>query len=156
MQQIGKTIAEVKRSSSQCLDASVSYYKNQEPATREQIGRIIHLMSKNYDKKANDFWLLLMDFLLEKKWSEERIRYAAFKLMEKVKFHTWTIAEFVEMDREIERFTGAEAENLPPNHKPLVNAKFEDRWWICYKEDADRLGLEYKIWITENDKKQNG
>lgn len=143
-----------KKSSSQCWDAS-SYYQHQEPATREQIGKIIHQMSKNYDKKTNDFWMLLMEYLLEKKWSEERIRYAAFKLMEKVKFHTWTIAEFVEMDREIERFTGAEAENLPPNHKPLVNAKFEDRWWICYQEDADRLGLEYTKWKT-NSERENG
>ncbi len=136
------------------MDVS-SYYQRQEPATKEQIGRILHQMSKNYNKKEDEFWQLFMEFLLNKKWSEERIRYAALKMIEKVKFHTWTIAEFVEMDRGVERFTGAEAEELPPNHKPLVNAKFEDRWWICYKEDADRLGLEYNEWITNKDK-ENG
>lgn len=136
---------ELNKISSRCLDAN--------PATREQVGKILHRMSKNYDKKSSDFWMLLMDYLIEKKWSEERIKYAASKLMETEKFHTWTIAEFVEMDKKVERFSGAEAEELPKDHKPLAYAKFDDKWSICYQEDAERLGLEYTIWITNNDKK---
>ena len=134
-------------------EMSFSYYKNQEPATEEEVKAEILKLRANYDRKSVDFWKALKDIILEEKWSLDRLKYASRKLLFNVKFHTWTIAEFMEMDRTIDRWTSAEAENLPEGHKPLAYANFGDRWWICYKEDAERLGLEHKTWITNKDMK---
>ena len=131
--------------------AQYSYYRNQVPATEQEIKEVIACMAANYDRKTIDFWKGLKKILIEEKWSVERLRYAAKRLMYNVKFQTWTIAEFMEMDRTIERMTAAEAENLPDNHRPLAMAKFGDRWQICYKEDAERLGLDHKPWKTNKE-----
>ena len=49
--------------------------------------------------------------------------------------------------------TAAEAETLPDGHKPLAMANFGDRWWVCYQEDAERLGLENRPWKTNKELK---
>ena len=125
----------------------LSYYRGQEPASEQQIGEILAWLAANYDRKTMDFWKGLKEIIIDEKWSYERLKYAAKKLMYNVKFHTWTIAEFMEMDRTIDCWTSAEAEFLPINRE-YVMANFGDKWRICLKADAERLGLEYKPWIT--------
>lgn len=134
-------------------EMSFSYYTNQEPATEQQIKEVIAGMAANYDKKTIDFWKKLKEVLIEDKWSYDRLKYVEGKMIRFVKYQTWTIADLMELDRAIDRMTSAEAENLPEGHKPLAYANFGDRWWICYKEDAERLGLEHKTWVTNKDMK---
>lgn len=132
-----------------------SYYRNQKPASEEQIGEILAWLAANYDRKTMDFWKGLKEILVDEQWSYERLKYAAKKLMYNVKFHTWTIAEFMEMDRTIECWTSAEAE-LQPTNQEYANAYFGNKWRICLKADAERLGLEYKPWVTNAQRKERG
>ena len=61
--------------------ASSSYYDNQAPATEDELDKVIGWLASNYDKKKLEFWETLTDILIEEKWSYERIKYAAERLM---------------------------------------------------------------------------
>ena len=135
-------------------EMSFSYYKNQESATEEQVNAEILKLRANYDRKSIDFWKALKDIILEEKWSIDRLKYAARRLMFNVKFHTWTIAEFMEMDRTIERWSGSDAETRADHNKELAYANFGDHWYVCYKEDAERLGLEHRKWVSDKQQKR--
>ena len=74
-------------------------------------------------------------------------------MLKNYQYKTFTIADFLKIDKDIMHMSAADAENLPEGHKPLAMANFGDRWWVCYKEDAERLGLEHKEWRTNKDMK---
>jgi hypothetical protein len=134
--------------------ASSSYYDNQAPATEDELDKVIGWLASNYDKKKLEFWETLTDILIEEKWSYERIKYAAKRLMYNVKFQTWTVAEFMEMDRTIDKWTGAEAEIKADHNRELAYANFGTGWFVCYKEDAERLQLEHKPWRSDKQLKR--
>ena len=134
--------------------ASCKYYTNQEPATEDELDKVIKWLASNYDKKTIDFWVTLTDILIMKKWSYERLKYAALRMMENVKFQTWTVAEFMEMDRVVERWRGSEAETKADQRREMAYANFGDGWFVCYKEDAERLQLEHREWKTDKQLKR--
>ena len=99
------------------------------------------------------FWTMLGEQLQELGWSEERVRYAVTHMLQNYKYATFTAADFLEIDKDIPHWTSEQAEHLPTDQE-YVTAKFPDKWWICLKADAERLGLQYNIWITNAQKKQ--
>lgn len=101
------------------------------------------------------FWTMLGEQLQDLGWSEQRVRYAVTLMIQNYKYATFTAADFLEIDKDIPHWTSAEVENMPTDQE-YANAKFPDRWWICLKADAERLGLEYKPWITNAQMKERG
>ena len=99
------------------------------------------------------FWMVLGEQLKDEQWSEARIRYAVKHMLKNYQYKTFTIADFLQIDKDIPHWTSAEAENLPDGHKPLAMANFGDRWLVCYKEDAEILRLEHKDWKTNKELK---
>lgn len=130
-----------------------SFYRNQQPATEKEIDSILGSLIVNYHTKPKEFWLELKKFLIRKGWSKDRLQYAADKLVDEQVYHNWVFADLVAKDREIKKWTTAEAESIPVPHRPLALTNFgEGMWRVCYKEDAERLGLEHKVWITQAEK----
>lgn len=101
------------------------------------------------------FWTMLGEQLQDLGWSEQRVRYAVTLMIQNYKYATFTAADFLEIDKDIPHWTSAEAD-LQPIDQEYVMAKFPDRWWVCLKADAERLGLEYKVWLTNAQRKERG
>lgn len=101
------------------------------------------------------FWTMLGEQLQDLGWSEQRVRYAVTLMIQKYKYATFTAADFLEIDKDIPHWTSAEAESQPTNREYAM-ANFGEKWLICLKEDAERLGLEHKKWITNAQKKERG
>jgi hypothetical protein len=99
------------------------------------------------------FWTVLGEQLQDEQWSEARVRYAVNYMLKNYQYKTFTIADFLKIDKDIPHWTSAEAENLPDGHKPLAMSNFGDKWRVCYQEDAERLGLEHKPWKTNKELK---
>lgn len=130
-----------------------SFYRNQEAATESEIDTILRSLIVNYHTKPKEFWIELKRFLIRKGWSKERLQYAADKLVDEQVYHNWVFADLVAKDRAIKKWTTAEAESIKPPHRPLALANFgEGVWRVCFKQDAERLGLEHKPWITQAEK----
>jgi hypothetical protein len=60
----------------------------------------------------------------------------------------------MEMDRTIDKWTGAEAEIKADQTRELAYANFGDHWYVCYKEDAERLGLNHREWKSDKQLKR--
>lgn len=136
----------------------MSVFRGMPAATPQQAMPLLARLAVNYPKMNQEyagvsFWTMLGEQLVELGWSEQRIRYAVNHMIQNYKYQTFTAADFLEIDKDIPHWTSAEAENLPEGHKPLAMANFGDRWYVCYKEDAERLRLEHKTWVTNKDMK---
>ena len=155
LKQVGTTLL-VEKSKSNHL----SVFNGLPPAQPQQIKPLLARLAVNFPKMNQQFagvsfWTMLGEQLQDLGWSEQRVRYAVTLMLQNYKYATFTAADFLEIDKDIPHWTSAEVENMPTNQE-YVNAKFPDRWWICLKADAERLGLEYKTWITNAQKRERG
>lgn len=135
-----------------------SAFRGLAPATSDEIAPMLARLavafpSMNQEFAGVSFWTVLGEQLRDEQWSEARIRYAVNHMLKNYHYKTFTIADFLKLDQDIPHWSAADAENLPDGHKPLAMANFGERWWVCYKEDAERLGLQYNDWKTNKDMK---
>lgn len=142
--------------SEQVACRSTSAFRGLAPATKNEVTPLLARLavafpSMNQQFAGVSFWTVLGEQLADEQWNESRVRYAVNYMLKNYQYKTFTVADFLKIDKDIPHWTGAEAENLPDGHKPLAMANFGDRWWICYKEDAERLGLEHKPWKTNKE-----
>lgn len=100
------------------------------------------------------FWKELGEQLKELSWSKERIRYAVNRMIRKHQYPTFTIADFLMIDKELKVFTYEEADRLE-NHPPLVKVKL-DKWYIIYEKDAIEQQLPYERWYSTVELKELG
>lgn len=135
-------------------DNAFSYYRNQPPATEEEVDEQIAEMASAFYQKPIEFWKKLKRVLIEDQWSANRLAYAAAMVIRHCKWTHWMIADFIEMDRIIDHWTFEEAENIPVGHKPLAKAIFNGKWMVCYKADAEYMGIENQPFYTQADIKQ--
>ena len=135
-------------------DNAFSYYRNQPAATEAEVDEEIAELAAAFEKKTIEFWKKLKKVLVEDQWSAKRLNYAAEMVVRYCKYTTWTIADFVEMDRIIKHWTFEEAENIPTGHAPLAKAIFNGRWMVCYKADAEYMGIDHQPFYTQEDIKQ--
>lgn len=144
--------------SAQAVCRSTSEFRGLAPATKNEVAPLLARLavafpSMNQQFAGVSFWTVLGEQLADEQWSEARVRYAVNYMLKNYQYKTFTIADFLKIDKDIPHWTSAEAETLPDGHKPLAMANFGDRWWVCYQEDAERLGLEHKEWRTNKDMK---
>lgn len=135
-----------------------SAFRGLAPATKNEIMPLLSRLAvafpaMNSVVEGVSFWMVLGEQLKDEQWSEARIRYAVKHMLKNYQYKTFTIADFLQIDKDIPHWTSAEAENLPDGHKPLAMANFGDRWLVCYKEDAEILRLEHKDWKTNKELK---
>lgn len=137
----------------------MSAFRGQPPVDSQMAAVLLARLAVNYPQMNTtyngvSFWTVLGEQLIDEGWSEDRVRYAVNCMLKYYKYPTFTVADILQIDKNIQTFTAAEAELLPADHRPLAMANFGDKWRICYQYDAERMNLEYKQWITCEDKKR--
>lgn len=142
-----------------CKQTSV--FNGLPPATKQQIAPLLARLAVNFPKMNQQFagvsfWTMLGEQLQELGWSEERVRYAVTLMLQNYKYQTFTAADFLSIDKDIPTFTTQQAEELPANHSPLTIAKIDGKWQVCFKADAERIGLEHREWLTNKEREERG
>ena len=138
----------------------LSVFNHQPPAEPEDIATAIKELiaafkHMNKTKEDIEFWKLLSKQLKKLAWSKERIEYATDRMVRNHDFSTFTIAEVVKIDKEFKAFTYEQADNLKNNKKEFAKVKL-DKWYIIFKEDAEKCMIPYENWYTTNQLKQLG
>ena len=139
-------------------DNPTSVFRGQPIIDSQMAAILLARLAVNYPQMNTtyngvSFWTVLGEQLIDEGWSEDRVRYAVNCMLKYYKYPTFTVADILQIDKDIPHWSAADAENLPDGHKPLAMANFGDRWWVCYQEDAERLGLEHKPWKTNKELK---
>ena len=102
------------------------------------------------------FWTVLGEQIMDEQWSEGRLRYAVNVMLKCFKYRKWNVAEFLDIDKNIDTWTAQEAELIPLPHAPLAMAHIGEKWCVCKKSDAERMGIEHRPWETNAEKKARG
>ena len=121
-----------------------SEFGNLPAATLEEASIAIQQLSMFFPKMPSTFFAMLAKFAVKKCLSKARIEYAVEWLLNNHNYPTFTLADFLNADKEIHWLTYEEAMSLEMPHKPLVTINFGNRIYTVYKEDAERCGYEYE------------
>lgn len=93
------------------------------------------------------FWTVLGEQIGQLGWSYERAKYAAEYMLRNCKYREFRVAEFLQIDKNVQTLSEEEfsiIERSKKPHKPLCVARMDGKFRTIYEEDAISIGIPYK------------
>lgn len=93
------------------------------------------------------FWTVLGEQIGQLGWSYERAKYAAEYMLRNCKYREFRVAEFLQIDKNVQTLSEEEfsiIERSKKPHKPLCVARMDGKFRTLYEEDAISIGIPYK------------